>query len=250
MRYVSGQDRDQTALFPLSLEDLVPADHPCRVIEAFVGMLDLAELGLAHALLGRTGRPPHDPADLLKLYLYGYLNQVRSSRRLERECQRNVELMWLLGRLAPDHKTIANFRRHNGLALQRAGAGLVRFCQQTGVVKGHWVAVDGSKFQAVASGKAVVRAADVEPKLARLEERIAHYLAQLDAADSLESDSPIDRSKCACEPGSQHSRRRYAAAPHRLYLRPAGRCHDLSGRQGADAQTGSTQRSCGDLSGA
>ncbi|MCR8715981.1 IS1182 family transposase [Stenotrophomonas indicatrix] len=158
-------------------------------------MLDLAELGLAHALLGRTGRPPHDPADLLKLYLYGYLNQVRSSRRLERECQRNVELMWLLGRLAPEHKTIANFRRHNGLALQRAGAGLVRFCQQTGVVKGHWVAVDGSKFQAVASGKAVVRAADVEPKLARLEERIAHYLAQLDAADSLESDSPIDRSK-------------------------------------------------------
>lgn len=173
----------------------MPVDHPCRVIEAFVGMLDLAELGFVHARLGRTGRPPHDPADLLKLYLYGYLNQVRSSRRLERECQRNVELMWLLGRLAPDHKTIANFRRHNGLALQRAGAGLVRFCQQTGVVKGHWVAVDGSKFQAVASGKAVVRAADVEPKLARLEERIARYLAQLDAADSLESDSPIDRSK-------------------------------------------------------
>ena len=195
MRYVSGQDRDQTGLFPLSLEDLVPADHPCRVIEAFVGMLDLAELGFTHARLGRTGRPPHDPADLLKLYLYGYLNQVRSSRRLERECQRNVELMWLLGRLAPDHKTIANFRRHNGVALQRAGAGLVRFCQQAGLVKGQWVAIDGSKFQAVASGKAVVRAADVEPRLARLEERIAHYLAQLDAADSQESDSPIDRSK-------------------------------------------------------
>jgi len=195
MRFVSGQDRDQTGLFPLSLEDLVPADHPCRVIEAFVGMLDLAELGFAHARLGKTGRPPHDPADLLKLYLYGYLNQVRSSRRLERECQRNVELMWLLGRLAPDHKTIANFRRHNGVALQRAGAGLVRFCQQTGLVKGQWVAVDGSKFQAVASSKAVVRAAEVEPKLARLEERIAHYLAQLDAADSQERDPPIDRSK-------------------------------------------------------
>ena len=156
MRYVSGQDRDQTALFPLSLEELVPADPPCRVIEAFVGMLDLAELGFTHARLGRTGRPPHDPADLLKLYLYGYLDQVRSSRRLERECQRNVELMWLLGRLAPDHKTIANFRRHNGVALQRAGAGLVRFCQQAGLVKGQWVAIDGSRFQAVASGKAVV----------------------------------------------------------------------------------------------
>lgn len=195
MRYVSGQDRDQTALFPLSLEELVPADHPCRVIEAFVGMLDLAELGFTHARLGRTGRPPHDPADLLKLYLYGYLDQVRSSRRLERECQRNVELIWLLGRLAPDHKTIANFRRHNGVALQRPGAGLVRFCQQAGLVKGQWVAIDGSRFQAVASGKAVVRAADVEPRLARLEERIAHYLAQLDAADSQESDSPIDRSK-------------------------------------------------------
>lgn len=195
MRYVSGQDRDQTALFPLSLEELVPADHPCRVIEAFVGMLDLAELGFTHARLGKTGRPPHDPADLLKLYLYGYLNQVRSSRRLERECQRNVELMWLLGRLAPDHKTIANFRRHNGVALQRAGAGLVRFCQQAGLVKGQWVAVDGSKFQAVASSKAVVRAVEVDPKLTRLEERIAHYLAELDAADSQESDPLIDRSK-------------------------------------------------------
>ncbi|WP_439450808.1 IS1182 family transposase [Stenotrophomonas sp. ATs4] len=195
MRYVSGQDRDQTALFPLSLEELVPADHPCRVIEAFVGMLDLAELGFTHAQLGRTGRPPHNPADLLKLYLYGYLNQVRSSRRLERECQRNVELMWLLGRLAPDHKTIANFRRQNGVALQRAGAGLVRFCQQAGLVKGQWVAVDGSKFQAVASSKAAVRAAEVEPKLARLDERIAHYLAQLDVADTQESDPPIDRSK-------------------------------------------------------
>lgn len=195
MRYVSGQDRDQTALFPLSLEELVPADHPCRVIEAFVGRLDLAELGFSHAKLGRTGRPPHDPADLLKLYLYGYLNQVRSSRRLERECQRNVELMWLMRRLAPDHKTIANFRRHNGAALQRAGAGLVRFCQQAGLIRGQWVAIDGSKFQAVASSKAVVRAADVEGRQAKLEQRIAEYLTQLDAADDQEGDPQIDRSK-------------------------------------------------------
>lgn len=195
MRYVSGQDRDQSALFPLSLEELVPADHPCRVIEAFVGRLPLAELGFAHAKLGRTGRPPHDPADLLKLYLYGYLNQVRSSRRLERECQRNVEVMWLMHRLAPDHKTIANFRQHNGQPLRHAGAELVRFCRQAGLIQGQWVAIDGSKFQAVASPKAVVRAAELPQQQARLEQRMADYLAQLDAADGQEKDPEIDRSK-------------------------------------------------------
>lgn len=195
MHYVAGQDREQSALFPLTLEELVPADHPCRVIEAFVGRLPLAELGFAHAKLGSTGRPPHDPADLLKLYLYGYLNQVRSSRRLERECQRNVEVMWLMCRLAPDHKTIANFRRHNGEPLRRAGAELVRFCRQAGLIQGQWVAIDGSKFQAVASPKAVVRAADLAHEQVRLEQRMSDYLSQLDAADGQERDPEVDRSK-------------------------------------------------------
>lgn len=195
MHYVAGQDREQTSLFPLSLEELVPADHPCRVIEAFVRRLPLAELGFAHAKLGRTGRPPHDPADLLKLYLYGYLNQVRSSRRLERECHRNVEVMWLMCRLAPDHKTIANFRRHNGEPLRRAGAELVRFCRQAGLIQGKWVAIDGSKFQAVASSKAVIRAAELAQEQARLEQRMADYLGQLDVADGKEKEPEIDRSK-------------------------------------------------------
>ena len=111
MGFVRGDSRDQGTLFPVSLDELMPEDHVCRVIDAFVGSLDLAELGFGKARPAGTGRPPYDPADLLKLYLYGYLHQVRSSRRLERECQRNVELMWLLNRLAPDHKTIAEFRR-------------------------------------------------------------------------------------------------------------------------------------------
>jgi len=216
MHHVSGQDRDQSTLFPLSLEELVPADHPCRVIEAFVGMLDLAKLGFAHAKLGRTGRPPHDPADLLKLYLYGYLNQVRSSRRLERECQRNVEVMWLMCRLAPDHKTIANFRRHNGEPLRRAGAELVRFCRQVGLIKGKWVAIDGSKFQAVASAKAVARAADLAQEQSQLQQRMADYLGQLDTADSQESGTEIDRSKV--QAALEHLRQRHdiVAAQTRL----------------------------------
>lgn len=237
MRYVTGQDRDQTALFPLSLEELVPADHPCRVIEAFVAGLDLVELGFAHARLGRTGRPPHDPGDLLKLYLYGYLNQVRSSRRLERECHRNVELMWLLRRLAPDHKTIANFRRHNGVALQRAGAGLVRFCQLAGLIKGQWVAIDGSKFQAVASGKAIVRAADVEQKQARLEERIAQYLVQLDASDAQEDDAPIDRSKVE-QAVAQLRQRRDALVEHGRELAAEKRTHLIASERDARIMKG------------
>ena len=117
MGYVRGEAKGQGALFPVSLDELVPADHVCRVIEAFAAQLELSALGFSKAEPAATGRPGYDPADLLKLYLYGYLHQVRSSRRLERECQRNVEVMWLLGRLAPDHKTIAEFRRGEGRAL-------------------------------------------------------------------------------------------------------------------------------------
>jgi len=208
MRYVSRHDRDQAALFPLSLEELVPTVHPCRVIEAFVGMMDLAELRITHIRSGKTGQPPHDPAEPLTLYLYGYLNQVRSSRRLERECRRNVEPMWLRGRLASDHKSIANVRRHNGVALQLAADGLLCFCQRTGLVEGQWVAIDGPEFQAVTSGQAVARAADLEPKLACLKERIAHYLAQLDAAGSQESDLSIDRSKVHNAPEQPRHRRK------------------------------------------
>jgi transposase len=129
----------------------VPADHVCRVIDAFVEMLVMSELGFERAQAAETGRPGYDPRDLLKLYLYGYLNQIRSSRRLEAECRRNVELMWLLGRLYPDHKSIAEFRRVHREAVTAAGAELVRFAKSCGLIRGEWIAIDGSKFRAVAS---------------------------------------------------------------------------------------------------
>lgn len=177
MGHVRGESRDQGALFPVSLDELIPADHLCRVIDAFVARLDLGQLGFAKVSPAATGRPPYDPADLLKLYVYGYLQQVRSSRRLEAECKRNVEVMWLLGRLAPDHKTIAEFRRTQGEALRAACAAFVRFLRAAGVVGGEWVAIDGSKFRSAASRKAV-------PSVAALERQVGEYLATLDASDA------------------------------------------------------------------
>lgn len=192
MGFVRGEDRNQSTLFPLSLDDLVPEAHVCRVIEAFVARLPLAQLGFGKAQPKGTGRPPYDPADLLKLYLYGYLHQVRSSRRLECECKRNVEVMWLLNRLAPDHKTIAQFRRDNGDALKRVGADFVRFCQEAGLVRGDWVAIDGSKFQAVASNKAVVGPEELRAQQSRLEQRMGEYLQTLDTADADDTGPAVD----------------------------------------------------------
>jgi transposase len=151
MGYIQGEGRDQGTLFPVVLDDFVPADHVCRVIDAFVDKLIMSELGFERAQAAETGRPGYDPRDLLKLFLYGYLNQIRSSRRLETECRRNVELMWLLGRLYPDHKSIAEFRRIHRDAVIAAGAQLVRFAKSCGLIRGEWIAIDGSKFRAVAS---------------------------------------------------------------------------------------------------
>jgi transposase len=151
MGYIHGEGRNQGTLFPVVLDDFVPADHMCRVIDAFVEKLVMSELGFERAQAAETGRPGYDPRDLLKLYLYGYLNQIRSSRRLEAESRRNVELMWLLGRLYPDHKSIAEFRRMHRDAVTAAGAELVRFARDFGLIRGEWIAIDGSKFRAVAS---------------------------------------------------------------------------------------------------
>jgi transposase len=172
MAYIRGEAREQVTMFPVTLDELIPADHVCRVIEAFVGRLDMAKLGFVRAESADTGRPGYDPRDLLKLYLYGYLQQVRSSRRLEAECQRNVEAMWLLGRLQPDYKSIAEFRRMHSQAVTKAGAELVRLARSVGLVKGETVAVDGSKFRAVSSAKSV-----------RERDAVKRYLEQLDAAD-------------------------------------------------------------------
>jgi transposase len=173
MSYIRGESREQTTMFPVTLEELIPADHVCRVIEAFVERLRMAELGFVRAEPAETGRPGYDPRDLLKLYLYGYLQQVRSSRRLEAECQRNVEVLWLLGRLQPDYKSIAEFRRMHSAAVTEAGAELVRLARSVGLVRGETVAVDGSKFRAVSSAKSV-----------RERDALKRYLEQLDAADA------------------------------------------------------------------
>ena len=155
MGYIEGEGRSQGTLFPVVLDDLIPADHVCRVLDAFVAGLDMSALGFEPSEAAETGRPGYDPRDLLKLYLYGYLNQLRSSRRLEAECRRNVELMWLLGRLYPDHKSIAEFRRMHSDAVTNAGAALVRFARSCGLIKGEWIVIDGSKFRAVANGNSI-----------------------------------------------------------------------------------------------
>lgn len=172
MSYIRGEARGQHTLFPSTLDDLIPGDHICHVIEAFVEKLKMDELGFVRSEPAETGRPGYDPRDLLKLYLYGYLHQVRSSRRLEAECCRNVEVMWLLGRLTPDYKSIAEFRRMHREAVTKAGAELVRLARQVGLVRGEWVAIDGSKFRAVSSAGAV-----------REREAVKRYLDQLEHAD-------------------------------------------------------------------
>ena len=172
MGFIEGEARGQGALFPASLEELIPQDHFCRVIEAFVNRLDMQKLGFVRAEAAETGRPGYDPRDLLKLYLYGYLQQIRSSRRLENECRRNVELMWLLGRLCPDHKSIAEFRRLHREAVTQAGAELVQLARSVGLIRGEWVAIDASKFRAASSVTSV-------------HERILleRYLESLDSSD-------------------------------------------------------------------
>ena len=193
MGYVRGEAPGQSSMFPPSLEELVPEEHPVRVIEAYVGSLNLGELGFERATPEVTGRPGYDPADLLKLYLYGYLNRVRSSRRLERECQRNIEVMWLLGKLAPDFKTIADFRRINGQGFVNVCRAFVRFCAQAELLGGELVAIDGSKFQAVSARRRVVSQESLAKENRKLEERIARYLKSLDEADREERTEPMDR---------------------------------------------------------
>ena len=175
MGFIQGEGRTQGTLFPVVLDDLVPDDHVCRVIDAFVGRLEMNRLGFERAEPAETGRPGYDPRDLLRLYLYGYLQQIRSSRRLEAECRRNVEVMWLLGRLAPDYKSIAEFRRIHREAVTEAGAELVRLARSVGLVRGEWVAIDGSKFLAVSSARNV-----------REREAIERYLDAVETVDGQE----------------------------------------------------------------
>jgi transposase len=230
MGYVSGQSRGQGALFPVVLDDLVPEDHAVRVIDAFVAGLDLAALGFAKAEPAATGRPPYDPGDLLRLYLYGYLNLVRSSRRLERECGRNVEVMWLLNRLAPDHKTIAEFRRLNAGPFKAVCRAFVRFCAQAKLIGGQWVAIDGSKFQAVASKRAVVSAAKLEEQLKAIDGQVQGYLESLDAADVAEDDAANGADKQAIrEALAKLQERRADVASTQAILKELGQSQHVVG---------------------
>ena len=182
-RFVEGADRGQSTLLPECLEDWIDDENPVRVIDAFVEALDLAGLGFEGTEPSATGRPAYHPATLLKLYVYGYLNRVQSSRRLEREAGRNLELLWLLGRLVPDHKTIADFRKDNGPALKRVCARFVELCREMGLLATASVAIDGSKFKAVNNRDRNFTGGKVERRRAQLEESIARYLDQLDTAD-------------------------------------------------------------------
>jgi transposase len=185
-RFIDGADRGQSTLFPECVEDWIGEDNPVRVIDVLVDGLDLAELGFGGVDPEATGRPSYHPSILLKLYIYGYLNQVQSSRRLEREAGRNVEVMWLLGRLAPDHKTIADFRKDNGVALRKVCARFIELCREMGLLATTSVAIDGSKFKAVNNRDKNFTRAKVERRRAQLEESVARYLSQLDTADRQE----------------------------------------------------------------
>ena len=185
-RFVEEADRGQWTLLPECLDDFIDESNPVRVIDVFVDALDLAEMSFEGVKPAATGRPSYHPSVLLKLYIYGYLNRVQSSRRLEREAGRNVEVMWLLGRLAPDHKTIADFRKDNGLALRKVCARFVELCREMGLLATASVAIDGSKFKAVNNRDKNFTRAKVERRRAQLEESVARYLSQLDTADRQE----------------------------------------------------------------
>ena len=195
-RFIEGLDRGQATLLPECLDDWVNADNPVRAIDAFVEALDLAGLGFEGTQAAETGRPAYHPAALLKLYIYGYLNRVQSSRRLEREAGRNVETMWLLGRLVPDHKTIADFRKDNGAAIRKVCSRFVELCRQMGLLTKASVAIDGSKFKAVNTRDKNFTKGKIERRRAQLEDSVARYLAQLDTAD-LQEPSDVLAAKMA-----------------------------------------------------
>src|SRR3981189_1807436 len=182
-RFVVGDDRGQSTLFPERLDDYLGEDNPVRAIDALVDELDLAKLGFGGVEPEVTGRPAYHPATLLKIYVYGYLNRVQSSRRLERECQRNIELVWLTGRLMPDFKTIADFRRDNGKAIRNVCREFVVLCRRLNLFSEAIVAIDGSKFKAVNNRDKNFTDNKLKKRMAQLEESISRYLAELDRAD-------------------------------------------------------------------
>jgi transposase len=196
MGHVTGQSREQLALFSKTLDDAVSEDHPVRVIDAFVQSLDLKALGFSKVVALDKGRPPYAPGDLLKLYVYGYVNRVRSSRALEREAKRNVEVMWLVHSVTPAFKTIADFRKDHPEAIVSTCREFIQFCRDQSLLGGEVAAIDGTKIEAVASRKAVITPASLAKAQASLDRKIAAHMAAMDEADrkeASESDGEMDR---------------------------------------------------------
>ncbi len=193
-RFIEGENRYQSTLFPEALDDYVADGTAPRIVDRFIDRLDISGLGFK-TKPADTGRPGFHPRLMLKLYVYGYLNQVHSSRRLEREAQRNVELMWLTGRLAPDHKTIANFRKDNGEAIRLVCREFVMLCRQAGLLADAFVAIDGSKFKAVNSRDKNFTKAKLKKRLAQIDESIERYLGQIASADRQESEVATDKTQ-------------------------------------------------------
>ena len=220
MGHVTGQSRYQSTLFPEVLDEVVGGDDPVRVIDAFVEGLDLEELGFSKVASEETGRPPYAPGDLLKLYIYGYLHRVRASRRLEAETHRNVQVMWLINRLTPAFKTIADFRKDHAGAIVGVCRAFIRFCREQSLFGAELLAIDGTKIAAVASRKQVMTPKRIEKMNAAIDRRIADYLASMDEADRQ-------------EPGSVHARADVAAAIEALKAqkeRLQGQGQDLAAR--------------------
>lgn len=184
--YIEGVDRAQVALFPERLEDWIVEDHPVRVIDAFVDALDLSTAGFQRTAPAQTGRPGYHPSVLLKLFIYGYMNRIGSSRRLEREAGRNVEVMWLTGRLVPDHKTIADFRKDNGPAIRKTCARFVELCRQIGVLAAGTVAIDGSKMKGVNHRDRNFTSGKVKLRIEHLERSASRYLEEMERTDRQE----------------------------------------------------------------
>jgi len=188
--HVNGTHRDQTVLFPDTIDKYVDKENPVRFIDAFVESLNMEKLGFKHSIPAETGRPSYDPSDLLKLYVYGYLNQVRSSRKLEKECHRNVEVMWLLKKLAPDFKTIADFRKDNVDCIKEVFQEFVYLCRSLYLYGAQLISIDGTKFKAVNSKSNNLNEKIVAQRLKQTEEKIAQYLKELESND--ENDSEED----------------------------------------------------------
>lgn len=197
MAHVEGQSRYQATLYPERLDEVIAADSAVRVIDGFVDSLDLAGLGFSKVETEATGRPPYDPRDLLKLYIYGYVNQMRSSRRLEREARRNVEVFWLINRVMPVFKTIADFRKDHPEAIAGVCRAFIRFCREQSAFGGEVLAIDGSKIAAVASRKQVITPKKLAERDTAIERKIAEYLAAMDEADAEEAPAEPARTDVA-----------------------------------------------------